>query len=385
MYCKKYFIFTLLYFSISLIGLNNLSYVQANTSSRGLDLLPHAIKNSGLEKGDTIYFLEDNKKKIKIINETLAKFKPSKQAGFAKTLNVKDNVIQDEHLYFSNFKNAIQAPIIEFKKINPTKYRLRIHGAKSEFPVIFSEAYHSDWKLYLVPWKNQKIDLSSISLLQSLSSYDTTTDNDSAQASSEELLSFSRKGWVTDLGKEVPSKTNPYNFLKNFQKGSGEEKVAGIGFVSKNFSGTIQNNNLPDSGIEETWSYSVLSTQCFEEPQTDKKCQPKVSTLWDFILEPNSKVFLWPDLFHWKANGFANSWWLFPEAIKKASHSHSENNYLYSQNPDGSIDFEVIIEFWPQRLFYWGTFFSLIVFTLTFSALFIRFIVRKRFSYFTSN
>lgn len=39
-------------------------------------------------------------------------------------------------------------PFIEFKKINSTKYRVILHNVKNTFPLVFSEMYHSNWKLY---------------------------------------------------------------------------------------------------------------------------------------------------------------------------------------------------------------------------------------------
>jgi len=59
-----------------------------------------------------------------------------------------------------------------------------------------------------------------------------------------------------------------------------------------------------------------------------------------------------PDNNHFQANGFANSWWLDIEELK-------EKNQII-QNKDGTYDFEVILEFWPQRLFYIGLIVSII-------------------------
>lgn len=49
---------------------------------------------------------------------------------------------------------------------------------------------------------------------------------------------------------------------------------------------------------------------------------------------------------HFLANGYANSWFVDLGEVKKSGN--------YVENPDGSIDFELIVEFWPQRLFYLG-------------------------------
>jgi hypothetical protein len=52
------------------------------------------------------------------------------------------------------------------------------------------------------------------------------------------------------------------------------------------------------------------------------------------------------------ANGYANSWIINTEEICGAENSKCV------QNPDGTYDFEMVVEFWPQRLFYLGLFIS---------------------------
>lgn len=41
------------------------------------------------------------------------------------------------------------SPQLEFKKINPTKYRVRIHNALNPFPLVFLESFHPGWGIYL--------------------------------------------------------------------------------------------------------------------------------------------------------------------------------------------------------------------------------------------
>ncbi len=45
-------------------------------------------------------------------------------------------------------------PRLYFQQINPTKYQLRIEGAKDPFWLVFSEKYHKNWKLFLHPTSN---------------------------------------------------------------------------------------------------------------------------------------------------------------------------------------------------------------------------------------
>ena len=39
-------------------------------------------------------------------------------------------------------------PTIEFKKINPIKYKIEIKNAKKPFPIVFSETFNKGWKVY---------------------------------------------------------------------------------------------------------------------------------------------------------------------------------------------------------------------------------------------
>ena len=39
-------------------------------------------------------------------------------------------------------------PKITFVKINPTKYRIKVEGAKEPYTLVFSESFHEGWRLY---------------------------------------------------------------------------------------------------------------------------------------------------------------------------------------------------------------------------------------------
>jgi len=43
---------------------------------------------------------------------------------------------------------VLRSAQVTFKKINPTKYLVRVEGAKDPFWLVFSESYHKEWKLY---------------------------------------------------------------------------------------------------------------------------------------------------------------------------------------------------------------------------------------------
>lgn len=202
-------------------------------------------------------------------------------------------------------------PIIEFKKINPIKYRLRIHNATGNFSLIFSESFHDGWMAYANTYKYPDASLS-----ESIGNYSIIVGNEDSQATKTAVEQYIQRGWVTCLG-DGKIKTIVHRNRKTSDAYS-------VDFISRNFQGTIQNNNLPNGVFYETW---------LKQP-----------------IDSNKN--------HLMANGYANSWIINPAAVYKGGNG--------KRNPDGSYDFELIIEFWPHRLFYIGAIISSIMLILCF-------------------
>ncbi|MDO8610135.1 MAG: hypothetical protein Q7R95_06280, partial [bacterium] len=202
-------------------------------------------------------------------------------------------------------------PILEFKKINPTKYRVVVHGAREEFPIIFSESFHDQWKTYLTEIASSA-DLRQLPRNDILEEYKILDGNTEDQASKDELIKYINNGWITSLGDGIEKEIKHQKWEDNKEKLDYVEKY-NIDFVSKNFQDTIQNDNLPSGNIFETW---------FKKPIDDNKN-------------------------HLMVNGYANSWNI---NVNKLCNQNSS----CVKNPDGSYDFEIVVEFWPQRLFYIG-------------------------------
>lgn len=199
--------------------------------------------------------------------------------------------------------------VLEFKKISPVKYRVIIHHAEGKFPLIFSESFHKGWKMYFV--KN-KTTIQN----KSLTGYKILDGNNYGQATSQELRKFVNQNLISDLGsreeREIKHlKWNSSNIWLGNEKLDYVEKY-NIDFVSKNFHGTIQNDNLPPGQFYET--------------------------LIDNPIENNN---------HLIANSYANSWIVDTDEIC------FKPGYC-RKNSDGSYDIETVVEFSPQRLVYIG-------------------------------
>jgi len=160
--------------------------------------------------------------------------------------NLQAQRILQSNLILKSIKNKnsdfeAQVPMITFLKINPTKYRIKVEGAKEPYTLIFSESFHKGWKAY--------------------------------------------------INQNQSSKTKNQNYY-------WEEII-----------------NYFDGDIKEITSKSIFLDRNIFETVGKKQ-----------ISEER----------HFLVNGYANSWYITPGDV------------------NGEQDYELIIEFWPQRLFYIG-------------------------------
>lgn len=276
-------------------GLKNTVY--AAGKKRDLDFLEGFFKFPHSEKHQNIFFIEDqNSGHLESMKRILYR------------LNFDNNVFLDpesgEEANFLRNSKKLLFPLIEYARINPTKFRLRIHRAQNNFPLILNEIYHNEWTVYLKPWH---------------------PESDS----------------VKEQNKKLEKTSSPFAVPT-----------------------AVRNNNLPRGEIWETWFPSRLETTCRSDEDKKKTCFAEDPEFWNVDSARNAKVVNWPELFHWKVNGYANSWWLDLELLKKFPAVQGQNDGFYRLHPDGSVDFEIVIEFWPQRLFYLGIIISGIVVSL---------------------
>lgn len=228
-------------------------------------------------------------------------------------------------------KNDPSVPMLEYKKINPVKYRVRVHGASGQFLMVLSEEFSSGWKLYLSDRPFYSTDSENLGV------YETLRFNRESQASLQEIAEFVNQGWVTDLGN-LKDKKIKTRYWKDREMVDGKEENRKIDFVSKNYHGTIQNDNLPSGQAWETW---------FSRPIGGTA---------------SHSIF----------NTYANGWIVDPGVFC------ADSNYCIA-NEDGTYDFEIVMDFWPQRLIYLGWFFSIAAFLLCFFCLMIKCrIVRRK-------
>ncbi len=232
----------------------------------------------------------------------------------------KDSALEAVSSYVSS-----GAPVVEFKKINPVKYRVRIHGAVGRFPLILSDSFNPDWKVYVANHAatsgahntDQQLSLDAMR-----STYKTLDGNQDDQASVEDVEKGMENGWISTVGDGGVKEITHTKWENNVQKETYREQYR-IAFISKNRHGSIQNNNLPPGSVFETW---------FQKPVVSNED-------------------------HLMVNGYANSWFLDTEAICQTSGACKKNE-------NGTKDIELMVEFWPQRLYYAGLVISGLTFFL---------------------
>jgi len=190
--------------------------------------------------------------------------------------------------------------VIEYRKISPAKYKVKFHNITKTFSFVFSESFHSSWKVYPVCY----VELSS----GDIEGYKTFEQNDLDQASKEELLGYIRKGHISELG-DGSIKNRKSCLWQSFNSEQCYVDSYRFDFISKKIKDTVQNDNLDKGNFYETLQLNPINNR-----------------------------------FHQIANGYANFWLMDKEYL------HNNFPGVLKQNQDGSFDLEVIIEFVPQKI-----------------------------------
>jgi len=282
------------------------------------DYLPH------IYVPDRIIIADDD-------TDTLNYFLSSKEYTLRTAIYFSDQKSSPTRLSrFSGSGSEFAPPVIEYRRISPVKYRVRVHGAEKKFHMVFSEKFDSDWKVFLSPSFNPQVNLKDVNR-------DCVLDGDlEHQVSSKELSDYIHRGWISVIG-DIEEKKVRHRKWEETSNPHQNTKSCLIAFISKNYQGTIQNDNLPEGSAMETW---------LEKP---------------FINEAD----------HFKANTFANAWLIDPEKIKKTGQ--------FRKHEDGSIDFELVIVYRPERRYLTGFYSSWALLVVGFGFLGMRALRRRTF------
>ena len=205
---------------------------------------------------------------------------------------------------------------IEFKKITPVKYRVVVHRARANFTLVFSETFDLEWKLYPV---NPVHDAEARREL--LKGHKILKGCERTQAGKGELEQYLSEGIISTLGDGKNKSRKIQEFTEIGQTVAFEKEYYTIDFISRKFQGSIQNENLPDGQFYET---------LLQEPV--------------------------PERYHLVANGFANSWFIDQDYLKTTFPNKVK------VNTDGTWDFEMVLIYRTQMLYYIGWLVTILTF-----------------------
>ncbi len=218
---------------------------------------------------------------------------------------------------------AAKEPVIEYKKISPSRYKVKFHGIKQSFSFVFSEQFFSFWKVYPKSYSKNQV--------AAVKTYKIFEYNDSFQASRDELKDYIARGWISELGNGLVKKREQSLWISQNSEENYLEHYR-FDFISKNIKGTIQNDNISGGKFYDTFFLKAI----------DEK-------------------------FHRIANGYANYWYIDLDYLK------TEFPQVLSANRGQTYDLEVIIEFWPQKLLNMSRVYTVIFATIVILLLFISF------------
>jgi hypothetical protein len=180
----------------------------------------------------------------------------------------------------------------------------------------FSENFHLGWKLYsgsTKEWKSNDLNPNYYKMLDGNSDF---------QADLGELSMYIENKWVSGLGLLSDKVVNHQKWEDGDKKLNYDEWYK-YDFISKKINNSIQNDNLPNGKLWETW-FTKSS-----------------------MIEKNHQI----------SNLFTNEWIVNPGEV-----CFKTNDCI--KNDNGGYDFELTLEFWPQRVYFIGLSISLITLIL---------------------
>ena len=188
---------------------------------------------------------------------------------------------------------------MEYKAVNRWKNKVVLHGVKDSFLLVYPEKYSEKWKVYLT-----SVGTQNLASLRVPDDYFVPEIESNRQATREEVEGFVSGGLISAVGDK---------------------------FISKNFDGSIRNDNLSNGRFYDSW---------FKEPIDED--------------------------IHFQVNNYSNAWWVDVEELcgsvgDSAERLHSPNGTMEPTelsvcvlNSDGTYEIELIIENGMLRWFYLG-------------------------------
>lgn len=243
----------------------------------------------------------------------------------------------------------IDAPTVEFRRLAPTLVRLRVHGAKAAFPLVFQETYHAGWKALLVPRLAGAFTGEPASLDRRLTAYAPPGVQAEDVSGPAELADLIARGAVSTLGDGSPRTHQGFLYGPGGAVVGETASHATVGYVSRLRAGAVQNDNLPGARLTEAFFPGAFTPR-----DADALARPHDPSVWRLSGADGQTPVAWPDALHLEAYGFANAWWLDPAILQLLPQATADRPGYFTRRPDGRLDFEVLLSFAPQTSYWIG-------------------------------
>lgn len=244
-------------------------------------------------------------------------------------------------------KNRLDAPTVEFRRLGPTAVRVRVHGAKAGFPLVFQETFHTGWKALVVPRTVGELTGQGRDMAALTAAYHPFPVQGLDQAGQAELAGYVKKGLVSTLGNGANQEREAFLYGPGGKVTGETESRFAVDYVSPLTAGAIQNDNLPALGLTEAFFPSAFAPAT---PQAVSRPQDPAG--WS-APAPGGPVAL-PEALHVEAYGFANAWWLPPGLVRLLPEAASDKPGYFAARADGGLDYELLLFFAPQTSYLIG-------------------------------
>ncbi len=251
-----------------------------------------------------------------------------------------------------------RVPVVEFRRLGPTRVRVRVHGASQAFPLVFQETFHAGWKALVMPRTAEELLGRTQATADLARAAQHFPDQGQDQADPEELRRYVGDGFVSTLGDGWPKTRRVFTYGPGGRVVGEKTKTFTVDYVSRLSAGAIQNDNLPAGSLTEAFFPSRFERKRVAAVTAGGGLaavapDPLDPDVWS-VDNHSGKPMAWPDLLHVEAYGFANAWWLDPALVGLLPEAKPGRPGYFLRRPDGGMDFEVLLSFAPQTSYLLG-------------------------------
>ncbi|UJX42764.1 hypothetical protein K9F62_08855 [Desulfovibrio sp. JY] len=252
----------------------------------------------------------------------------------------------DAKLAVSRPVERLKTPTVEFRRLGPTRLRVRLHGVAAGFPLVFQETFHTGWKALLVP--HTAGDLTGTRRTPpSLATYAPLPVQGPDVADAATLAGYAKDGIVSTLGDGREKSRHAFLYGPGGAVVGKNDTRFVVDYVSKLRAGAVQNDNLPDGG-----PFEGFFPGRFTPKNAATLSHPLAPAGW--AVTNVGKPVAWPDALHVEAYGYANAWWIDPALLSLLPRATATTPGYYAVGQDGRIDCEMLLSFAPQTSYIIG-------------------------------